>query len=151
MRKKFLRISQKLAKIGHFGAFQPGLPRPVGWREKKFVKKLGKHVNNHPESIKSIFIKKFSFPYLIWPLRRFLVSPFRRLKILTRKMSTGRKSADWHRGRPTALQAAGRSSKTLWKRTFHFFGSFEAMWTILGVIIKERSHYKCGRRRSFQW
>ena len=41
MRKKFLRISQKLAKIGHFGAFQPGLPRPVGWREKKFCQKVG--------------------------------------------------------------------------------------------------------------
>ena len=75
-----MRLSQKLAKLGHFSTFQPGLPRPVGWREKKFVKKLGKHVNNHPESIKSIFIKKYSFPYLIWPLRRFLVSPFMKLE-----------------------------------------------------------------------
>ena len=41
MRKKILRISQKLAKIGHFGAFQPGLPRPVGWREKKICQKVG--------------------------------------------------------------------------------------------------------------
>ena len=41
MRKKILRISQKLAKIGHFGTFQPGLPRPVGWREKKICQKVG--------------------------------------------------------------------------------------------------------------
>ena len=41
MRKKILRISQKLAKIGHFGTFQPSLPRPVGWREKKICQKVG--------------------------------------------------------------------------------------------------------------